>query len=119
MNVVLYTMDFEPITVIDLPMWMLDHIEKTGGCKVAIKRPVTTDFIERVAIGTVEGPECVAIRQARLRWMDGSIKTILVTEDDELALTLKPEWLPGQNCEKIILTIIYNCYIIYFYLLDI
>lgn len=99
MNVVLYTMDFEPITVIDLPMWMLDHIEKTGGCKVAIKRPVTTDFIERIAIGTVEGSESVTIRQARLRWMDGSIKTILVTEDDELALTLKPEWLPGQRLQ--------------------
>jgi len=99
MNVVLYTTDFEPITVIDLPMWMLDHLEKYGGVKVAIKRPVTQDFIERVAIGTVEGPECVTIRQARLKWADGTVKTILVTEDDVLALTLKPEWLPGQRLQ--------------------
>jgi hypothetical protein len=98
-NVILYTTDFEPITVVDLPMWMLEHVERYGGCKVAIKRPVTADFIERVAVGTVEGPECVTIRQARLRWADGSVKTILVTEDDVLALTLKPEWLPGQRLQ--------------------
>lgn len=99
MNVILYTTDFEPITVVDLPMWMLEHVERYGGCKVAIKRPVTTDFIEKVAVGTVEGPECVTIRQARLRWADGTVKTILVTEDDVLALTLKPEWLPGQRLQ--------------------
>jgi hypothetical protein len=99
MNVILYTTDFEPITVVDLPMWMLEHVERYGGCKVAIKRPVTTDFIEKVAVGTVEGPECVTIRQARLRWVDGTVKTILVTEDDVLALTLKPEWLPGQRLQ--------------------
>lgn len=99
MNVILYSTDFEPITVVDLPMWMLEHVEKYGGCKVAIKRPVTADFIEKVAVGTVEGPECVTIRQARSRWADGTIKTILVTEDDVLALTLKPEWLPGQRLQ--------------------
>ncbi len=99
MNVVIYTLDLEPITVVDLPMWMLDHIERSGAVKVAVKRPVTKELIERVAIGTVEGPECVTIQQARLRWPDGSIKSILVTKDEELALTLKPEWLPGQRLQ--------------------
>lgn len=28
MNVVLYTPDFEPITVLDLPRWLLDKCEK-------------------------------------------------------------------------------------------
>lgn len=99
MNVILYSIDFEPITVVDLPMWMLEHVEKYGGVKVAVKRPVTTDFIEKVAVGTVEGPECVTIQQARLKWHDGTIKTILVTKDEVLALTLKPEWLPGQRLQ--------------------
>ncbi len=99
MNVVIYTLDLEPITVVDLPMWMLDHIERSGAVKVAVKRPITADFVERVAVGTVEGPECVTIQQARLRWPDGSIKSILVTKDEELALTLKPEWLPGQRLQ--------------------
>ena len=99
MNVILYTTDFEPITVVDLPMWMLDHLDRYGGCKVAIKRPITQDFVEKVAVGTVEGPECVTIRQAKLKWSEGTTKTILVTEDDVLALTLKPEWLPGQRLQ--------------------
>ena len=99
MNVILYTLDFEPITVVDLPMWMLDHIDRYGGCMVSVKRPINNKFIEQVAIGTVEGPECVTIRQAKLKWHDGSIKTILVTEDEELALSLKPEWLPGQRLQ--------------------
>ena len=99
MNVVLYTIDFEPITVVDLPMWMLDHIDKYGGCMVSVKRPINNNFIEQVAVGTVEGQECITIRQVRLKWHDGSIKIILVTEDEELALSLKPEWLPGQRLQ--------------------
>ncbi|NBQ80013.1 MAG: hypothetical protein EBT99_15590 [Betaproteobacteria bacterium] len=99
MNVILYTLDFEPITIVDLPMWMLDHIDKYGGCTVSVKRPITKNFVEQVAIGTVEGPECITIRQAKLKWHDDAIKTILVTEDEELALSLKPEWLPGQRLQ--------------------
>jgi hypothetical protein len=78
---------------------MLEHLERYGGVKVAVKRPITQDFVEKVAIGTVEGPECVTIKQARLKWHDGTTKTILMTDDDVLALTLKPEWLPGQRLQ--------------------
>ena len=80
-------------------MWMLDRIDKYGGCMVSVKRPINNNFIEQVAVGTVEGPECITIRQVRLKWHDGSIKIILVTEDEELALSLKPEWLPGQRLQ--------------------
>jgi len=96
MNIVLYTYDFEPITVIDLPMWLLEALEREGTIKVAVKRPITPDFISKVAVGSVEGPETVTIEAKRLRWSDGDTKLIYVTKDDVLALTLKPEWLPGQ-----------------------
>lgn len=96
MNIVLYTHDFEPITVVDLPSWLLDTLEREGSVKVAVKRPITADFVERVAVGSVEGPETVTIEVKRLRWYDGHIKPIYVTKDEVLALTLKPEWLPGQ-----------------------
>lgn len=96
MNIVLYTHDFEPITVIDLPMWLLDALEREGSAKVAVKRPLTQDFIERVAVGSVEGPETVTIEVRKLRWIDGTIKPIYVTKDEVLALTLRPQWLPGQ-----------------------
>ena len=99
MNIVLYTPDFEPITVVDMPMWLLEAIERDGAVKVAVKRPLTQDFIERVAVGSVEGPENVVIRLAKLRWMDGTIKPIYITDSEVLALTLKPEWLPGQRLQ--------------------
>lgn len=96
MNIVLYTHDFEPITVVDLPMWLLEALERDGAIKVAVKRPITPDFVAKVAVGSVEGPETVTIEAKRLRWHDGSIKPIYVTKDEVLALTLRPEWLPGQ-----------------------
>ena len=96
MNIILYTQDFEPITVVDLPHWLLEALERDGAIKVAVKRPITPDFVERVAVGSVEGPETVTIQAKRLRWHDGSVKPIYVTNDEVLALTLKPEWLPGQ-----------------------
>jgi len=42
MNVILYTQDFEPITVVDLPHWLLEAVEREGAVKVAVKRPITT-----------------------------------------------------------------------------
>ena len=99
MNVILYTRDFEPITVVDLPLWLLEAIERDGAVQVSVKRPITPDFIEKVAVGTVEGPECVTIRLGKLNWFDGSIKPIYVTDDEVLALILKPQWLPGQRLQ--------------------
>jgi hypothetical protein len=98
-NIILYTHDFEPITVVDLPHWLLEAVEREGAVKVAVKRPITPDFIEKVAVGSVEGPETVTIQARRLRWPDGTVKPIYVTNDEVLALTLKPEWLPGQRMQ--------------------
>jgi len=99
MNIILYTYDFEPITVINLPPWLLETIEREGSAKVAIKRPITADFIEKVAVGSVERPETVTIELKKLRWHDGHLKSIYVTKDEVLALILKPEWLPGQRLQ--------------------
>jgi len=52
-----------------------------------------------VAVGSVEGPETVTIQAKRMQWNDGTIKPIYVTNDEVLALTLKPEWLPGQRMQ--------------------
>ncbi len=75
MNIVLHTEDFEPITIIDLPMWLLDQVEREGTVRVAVMRPVTIDFIQKVAVGTVSGPESVTIKARKLRWENGEIKT--------------------------------------------
>jgi len=97
MNVILYTVDFEPIIPIDLPLWLLERLEAEGQIRVAVNRP--TQFVdEKIPVGNLEaGMPTVRIRCERLRWRDGTLKTILVTEDEELALSLNPEWLPGQR----------------------
>lgn len=93
MNVVLYTNDFEPITIIDLPLWLLEQLERQGSVRVAVRQPVkvspsSEDF---------ELPPIVTIHCEKLRWRDGTVKPILITDDEELALRLRPTWLPGQR----------------------
>ncbi len=100
MNVVLYTTDFEPITIIDLPLWLLEQLERQGSVRVAVMRPLSMPDLkvgDSVPVGSVEGPQCVTIYCEKLRWRTGDTKTILVTSDEELAMTLRPEWLPGQR----------------------
>lgn len=97
MIVLLYTTDFEPIIPIDLPLWLLERLEIEGAVRVAVNRP--TQFAdENIPVGNLD-PDIptVRIHCHKLRWKDGTVKTILVTEDEELALTLNPEWLPGQR----------------------
>jgi hypothetical protein len=98
MIVMLYTEDFEPIVPIDLPLWLLDRLEQEGAVRVAVSKPRGFKG-ERIPVGTVgnEDMETVRISYEKLRWRDGTLKTILVTPDEELALTLTPEWLPGQR----------------------
>lgn len=95
MNVVLYTSDFEPITVLDLPLWLLDRLERHGAVRIAAVKPPSWEDLTKPP--THEPPETVTIMCEKLRWRDGSLKPILVTPDETLALTLRPEWLPGQQ----------------------
>jgi len=86
MNVVIYTKDFEPITVIDLPLSLLDDMERKGGVKLAIP-----------ALNNNGSIVTCTLLLRNLRWMDGTTKPILITLDEEVALMLKPNWLPGQR----------------------
>lgn len=97
MNVVLYTENFEPITVLDLPLWLLEQLEKQGAVRVAVMRPIQLTPSTGIPVGSVEGNQVVTIYCEKLRWKDGTTKPILITRDEELALTLRPEWLPGQR----------------------
>jgi hypothetical protein len=97
MIVILYTEDFEPIIPIDLPLWLLDRLEQEGAVRVAVNRPKGFTDI-KIPVGNLDTETpTVRIRYEKLRWHDGTLKTLLVTPDEELALTLNPEWLPGQR----------------------
>lgn len=98
MIVILYTEDFEPIIPIDLPLWLLDRLEQEGAVRVAVNKPRGFKG-EKIPVGMLgnEDMPTVRIRYEKLRWRDDTLKTILVTPDEELALSLTPEWLPGQR----------------------
>ena len=94
MNIVLYTKDFEPITVIDLPMWLLQQLETRGSVRIAVLEPSLenpTDSTEKQEFSIV------TISLEKILWPDGTKKSVLVTDEEELAMVLNPDWLPGQR----------------------
>lgn len=93
MNVVLYTTGFEPLTVLELPIDILEKMEVEGALKILVAKPPKS-----LSQGTLTFPmpETITIYCQKMRWLDDSIKTILFTEDEELALAIKPGWLAGQ-----------------------
>jgi hypothetical protein len=93
MNIVLYTDNFEPITVLDLPLWAIEMAERRGSVRVAAMDPPKVEFSDTAIVQM----RIAVIRAEPMRWKDGSRKTILVTDDEEVALMLKPSWLPGQR----------------------
>jgi len=95
MRVVLYTTDFEPITVLDIPVELLDQLERLGGIRIAVSGP--PGFVVGGQVVESHELETVTIFCEKLKWHDGSTKTILVTPNDEISLSLRPDWLPGQT----------------------
>ena len=95
MNVVIYTRDMEPITIVDLPLHCLEFGERQRVVRVAIE-----DEIPLVP-PDAGAPMAPALRTVSLMFtqlqMPGKRAWIIQTLDDELALLLRPSWLPGQR----------------------
>ena len=90
MNVIIYSTDFEPITVADIPKYVLDKAERQGGVKLSLG-PLEDEH------GNPANPPICTLVLCKLRWFNGEEKVVLVTKDEEAALLLKPDWLPGQR----------------------
>lgn len=94
MRIVIYTRDFEPITVIDLPMWAVEQLHEQRTLLVAVLMPIRyfeghyPDMGENLTV-------CLTVE--RIKWIDRSPRNVIVAEDDTMALKLKPSWLPGQQ----------------------
>jgi hypothetical protein len=95
MRVVLYTQDFEPVTVLELPLYILEEMERHGGARIAVVKPFENSEGE-VDESLLNETNTLDLELHKLRWQDGTVRTILTTSNDELALTLRPDWLPGQ-----------------------
>lgn len=94
MRTVIYTRDFEPITIIDLPMWAIDQLHQRRTLWVEVMLPPRwTATLESIK------PEILAVclTAQRLRWIDMTTKYVIVAPDETAALKLKPSWLPGQQ----------------------
>lgn len=99
MNIVLYTRDFEPITVIDLPLWLIEQLERQGGVRVAVQELPQSQWMAADQPTTHPELKTVTLRCVKLNWLENQQKTIIITDDDELALRLKPDWLSGQRAQ--------------------
>lgn len=97
MNVVLYTNNMEPITVLDLPQWLLEQLQRDGRVRIAVQAPLGLKITkEPINPKDFPGLETVVIHLDQVEWR-GETKTVLVTDDEVLALRLRPQWLPGQR----------------------
>jgi len=99
MNVVLYSIDFEPITILDLPMWAIDMLGERGSVRVAVPSPISYNAFQDHLSPLMLPYRSVEIRCEWMVWKDQTRKMILTTNQDELALLLIPGWLPGQRAE--------------------
>lgn len=93
---VLYTEDFEPITVLELSSWAREYIEDRGSVVLQVMEPV----MFRVSYEPIDQIVC---RQVRI-WGEKFVRygrqtLMLFTADDENALLLKAAFLPGQRRE--------------------
>lgn len=96
MHAVLYTHQLEPITVVDIPLWMWDQLERGDRVRLTVDRPyrlsgpgdpiASDDFADC----TVEVfAEVVRRREHR--------SLMLFTTSEETALLLRSVLLPGQR----------------------
>ena len=93
MNVVLYTRELEPITVVDIPIDAIRFAQKRGRLVLAVMDPIAFNQKARdlpVRLRTV-GLEFVP-----LRYRDAEGWLALV-DDETNALAIEPGWLPGQQ----------------------
>ena len=96
MHAVLYTHQLEPITVVDIPMFLWDRLAKGENIVLAVMEPVKLTPYTGGEIGPAL--RRVAIFGERLRRREHET-LMLFTSDEENALMLRAEFLPGQRGE--------------------
>lgn len=89
---VLYTRDLEPITVIDIPMRLWDMLARGDRVKLPV---YDTDYLN-----LREPAPCITVSlyAEKFRYRDAEA-LMLFTCDEEHALLLQADFLPGQRTE--------------------
>jgi hypothetical protein len=97
MRVVLYTHDLEPITVIDLKPWAHEFLVSQGSVRMAVHRPAAAMMSNANALPCDYQMNAWFVEitaEVIRRGMHESL--MLFTDNEEAALLLKSELLPGQ-----------------------
>lgn len=92
--IVLYTDQMEPITVIELPQWFLDKLYDKQLMKVPVMSAIS---IESIYDPIIENALNSVDVWAESLYRKGNRYWLLFTNDENLALRLKSDVLPGQR----------------------
>ena len=98
MRAVLYTHDMEPITVIELQPWAWQYLRDQRSVRLAVHRPVDAHFnpdVENVPRYDLSSWIVHITADVLVRGKHTTL--MLFTHDEEAALLLKSELLPGQH----------------------
>lgn len=87
MNVVIYSEDMEPITVLDLPVDLLNKAVADGQVQLRVRAQNTRYREDQVCV----------LKYAELLTEDGCIVSALTTANEAEVMLAKPGWLPGQR----------------------
>lgn len=96
MNAVLYTHQLEPITVVDIPMWLWEHLSQGQPIRLAVTAPLR--LVPNEMPPTYTPSKMVEIFGELIRRREHET-LMLFTADEENALLLKADFLPGQRGE--------------------
>lgn len=99
MRTVLYAHDMEPITVFELKPWAHDFLMEHGSVRLAIQTPVnaSVDLSRASPPSPMPTMDRFVVHITAERFMRNGKQTLfLFTHDEEAALLLKADFLPGQ-----------------------
>jgi hypothetical protein len=96
MQAVLYTHALEPITVVDIPIWLWDRLLAGEVIRLAVQEPPKLVPSFESVVNTKL--RIVNIFGERIRRREHEA-LMLFTSDEESALILKADFLPGQRGE--------------------
>lgn len=93
---VLYADDLEPITVLELPAFVRDHLERHGVVRLPVMEPI--GYVGAPSLPCNDSMRVVEVWAERFV-RKGQSHLMLFTRNDESALLLRAAFLPGQRRE--------------------
>lgn len=97
MRTVVYTKDMEAITIVDLPLSVLEIGYKQRWVKVRITKPIFFGTPVPNDVFSVDYTTCSFYFEKIVRPERGETAYIIIAEDEILAMSMEPSWLPGQQ----------------------